>query len=257
MADWKDAVAKLPVAAYQALDEAGSTNDVAIAWAQHGAPDRALVIANRQTGGRGRMGRTWQTFPDASLAFSYILRPNPREMPYISFFSPLGALAVYEAILPYGLQAQIKWPNDVLLNRKKVTGILSELVWEADTVSAIVIGIGVNIATDAIPDSMESLYPAGSIAGECGQAVDRMQFLADLLTSLDTWRLSINSRTFFDEWNLHLAFKGEQVQIQQVNGSMFHGMLVGINAFGALVIRDDAGKEQTFLAGDVHLRPIN
>ena len=256
MTDWKEAIAHLPVAAYQALDEIGSTNDYAMEWARHGAVDRSLVIANRQTSGRGRMGRDWQTTPHASLAFSYILRPTPREIPYISFFSPLGALAICEAILPYGLQAQIKWPNDVLLNRKKVSGILSELVWEDDTVSAIVIGIGVNIATESKPDKNEVMYPAGSIAGETRHAVDRMQFLVDLLTSLDAWRLSINSRTFFDEWNQHLAFKGEQVSIHQVNGTDFTGMLMGINPFGALIIKDANGIEQSFMAGDVHLRPV-
>jgi BirA family transcriptional regulator, biotin operon repressor / biotin---[acetyl-CoA-carboxylase] ligase len=257
MSDWKDAIKEIPVAAYQALDETDSTNDVALEWVRLGAVDRSLVIANRQLSGRGRMDRKWQTFPDDSLAFSYILRPTPREVPYVSYFSALGALAICEAILPYGIQAQIKWPNDVLLNRKKVAGILSEIAWEEETVAAIVIGIGVNIATHAIPEAEDQIYMASSISVELGKPVERIQFLAELLAALDAWRLSINSRTFFDEWNMHLAYKGEQVAIHQVNGEVITGTLIGINPFGAVLLRDTAGMVHSYLAGDVHLRPIN
>ncbi|MBI9050689.1 MAG: biotin--[acetyl-CoA-carboxylase] ligase [Anaerolineaceae bacterium] len=257
MSDWKHFLNSLPIAAFEAFDEVGSTNDVAMEWVHNGAEDRSLVIADRQTQGRGRMGRSWQTTADASLAFSYILKPNPREIPYTSFFSPLGALAVCEVIMTYDLQAEIKWPNDVLLNRKKVAGILSEIVWINDTIEAIVIGIGVNIATESIPDKDSVLFPASSVAAETGKIIDRMQFLADTLAQLDSWRLSINSPTFFDEWNRCLAFKGEQVKIQPVAGVPVIGTLVGINPFGAILIRDTAGVTQSFLAGDVHLRPVS
>lgn len=256
MENWKTFLETLPISDYKAFDEVGSTNDVAMEWVRNGAEDRSLVIANRQTSGRGRMGRAWQTTADASLAFSYILKPTPREMPYLSFFSPLGALAVCEVILSYDLQAEIKWPNDVLLNRKKVSGILSEVVWEDDVIVGIVLGIGVNIATESIPDAESVLFPASSVAEETGKQIDRMQFLADTLGQLDSWRLSINTRTFFDEWNRCLAFKGEIVEIQPVAGVPIMGTLVGINPFGAVLIQNSAGEVQSFLAGDVHLRPV-
>ena len=257
MENWKSFLKTLPVSAYEAFDEVGSTNDVAQEWVHNGAEDRSLVIANRQTSARGRMGRSWQTTADASLAFSYIFKPTPREMPFLSFFSPLGALAVCEAILAYDLQAEIKWPNDVLLNRKKVAGILSEAVWEDETISAIVLGIGVNIATESIPEADSVQFPASSVAEETGKVIDRMQFLADTLAQLDSWRLSINSSTFFDEWNRHLAFKSEQVKIQPVAGEAVIGKLIGINQFGAVLIQSAAGEVQSFLAGDVHLRPVD
>jgi BirA family biotin operon repressor/biotin-[acetyl-CoA-carboxylase] ligase len=255
MEDWKMRLKDLPVTEVRAFDEVGSTNEIAAQWVQQGAEDRSLVIANRQTSGRGRMGRVWQTAADASLAFSYILKPTPREIPSCSFFSPLGALAVCEAILPYGGKAEIKWPNDVLLNRKKVCGILSEVVWQEDTIAAIVLGIGVNIASESIPEAQPGMFPAGSIATETGKEIDRIQFLNALLTALNAWRLSINSSTFFDEWNRHLAFKGEKVQLKPVQGEPLSGTLVGINSFGALLLQNSAGIVQSFLAGDVHLRP--
>jgi BirA family biotin operon repressor/biotin-[acetyl-CoA-carboxylase] ligase len=256
MADWKKFLETLPIAAFEAFEEIGSTNDVAMEWVKNGAEDRSLVIANRQTSGRGRMGRSWQTIPDASLAFSYIFKPTPREIPYLSFFSPLGALAVCEAIRTYDLQAQIKWPNDVLLNRKKVAGILSEVVWEDDNITGIVIGVGVNIATESIPDAGSVLFPASSVAKETGKMIDRMQFLADTLAQLDSWRLTINSSTFFDEWNQCLAFRDEPVMIQPVAGKPITGTLIGINQFGAVLLRNTAGEIQSFLAGDVHLLPV-
>ena len=256
MSGWKKFLETLPIAAFEAFDEVGSTNDVAMEWLRNGAEDRSLVITNRQISGRGRMGRSWQTTPEASLAFSYILKPSPREIPYLAFYSPLGALAVCEAILAYDTQAQIKWPNDVLINRKKVAGILSEVVWEGDAISGVVIGIGVNIATDSIPDSNSVLFPASSVTEETGKTVDRMEFLADTLAQLDSWRLSINSSTFFDEWDRCLAFKGEQVMIQPVAGSTITGTMIGINQFGAVLIQNAAGEVKSFLAGDVHLRPV-
>lgn len=257
MQNWKTFLESLPISAFEAFEEVGSTNDVAMEWVHNGAEDRSLVITNHQTKGRGRMGRSWETTADASLAFSYILKPNPREMPYLSFFSPLGALAVCETILTYKVRAEIKWPNDVLLNRKKVAGILSEVVWENETIAGIVIGIGVNIATESVPEADAVQFPASSVAAETGTAIDRMQFLADILAQVDSWRLSINSSTFFDEWNRYLAFKGEQVKIQPVAGDMVIGKLVGINQFGAVLIQNAAGEVQSFLAGDVHLRPVD
>jgi len=255
MEDWKDMLAQLPVAAYQAHDEVGSTNDLAAAWVHQGAVDQSLVIANRQTSGRGRMDRAWQTTPDASLAFSYILLPTPREIPYCSFFSPLGALAICEAIAAQGGQAEIKWPNDVLIHRKKIAGILSEIVWQDETIAGIVLGIGVNIAPTSVPVMQPGMFPAGCIAAEIGKEIDRMQFLSDVISAVNAWRLSINTSTFFDEWNRHLAFKGEKVLVQPVNGEPIHGILVGINTFGALLLQKSTGVVQSFLAGDVHLRP--
>ena len=143
------------------------------------------------------------------------------------------------------------------MNRKKVAGILSEVVWEGEAISCIVLGIGVNIATESVPEADSVQFPASSVAEETGKLIDRMQFLADTLAQLDSWRLSINSSTFFDEWNRCLAFKGEQVKIQPVAGEAVIGKLIGINPFGAVLIQSAAGEVQSFLAGDVHLRPVD
>jgi BirA family biotin operon repressor/biotin-[acetyl-CoA-carboxylase] ligase len=103
----------------------GSTNEEALQWAINGAKDNSLVIANQQTAGRGRRKRRWITIPGSSLAFSLILKPTEKEMLHLPLFSPLGALAVSEAAESLcKIPAQVKWPNDVLLHRKKAAGIL-------------------------------------------------------------------------------------------------------------------------------------
>src|SRR5688572_12632522 len=119
----------LPLREFRYFAQTGSTNDVALAWASDGAPDLALIYADEQTTGRGRMGRKWFTPPGAALACSLILRPKGRESENIGLFSGLGALALVRALKKHGLSAQIKWPNDVLINGRKTAGILVETVW--------------------------------------------------------------------------------------------------------------------------------
>ena len=98
------------------LVETTSTMDDAARWAAEGAPDGALVLADTQTAGRGRLQRTWVTRPGSALAFSLILRPRPSEMGRVEFFSPLAGLALSDALAEMGGDAQIKWPNDVMKN---------------------------------------------------------------------------------------------------------------------------------------------
>src|SRR5512147_2557842 len=105
-----------------------STNDEALAWAAQGAPDLSVVVADEQTAGRGREGRKWFTPPGAALAFSLLMRPVQQETPYFPRVVGLAALSVLEALRAYGLQTQVKWPNDVLLEGRKVAGILVEAV---------------------------------------------------------------------------------------------------------------------------------
>ena len=116
----------LPLGGLRYFDSIGSTNDEALAWARAGAPDYSLVVADTQTAGRGRLQRRWVTNPGAALAFSLVLWPAPQERQCLPRFSPLGAVAVRQALaVVFGLPAEIKWPNDVLLGRCKVAGVLA------------------------------------------------------------------------------------------------------------------------------------
>src|SRR5215210_2102100 len=131
------ALSKLPLGDIRYFDSIGSTNNEALAWAASDAKDFSLVIADEQTAGRGRLDRKWFTPKGTALAFSLILRPSADEERHLTRTVGLAALAIANSLRTRELIAQIKWPNDVLLNGRKVAGILVESVWagaEADCV---------------------------------------------------------------------------------------------------------------------------
>ena len=136
----------LPLGGVRYYPQISSTNDAALAWAAEGAADLALVIADEQTAGRGRVGRSWITPAGAALACSLVLRPAVEEGESIALYSALGALAVVSALEEkYGLNPEIKWPNDVLVRGRKLCGILAETVWLGSQAESVVLGIGLNV----------------------------------------------------------------------------------------------------------------
>ena len=138
----------------------GSTNDEAQSCADEDAEDFSLVIADEQTKGRGRFNRHWVSKPGACLAFTVILHPNAFEKENLPLFAPLCGLAVRDALVELlGIEAEIKWPNDILINRKKCCGILVEAVWTGENLKGIVMGIGINISADSLPPAGDSLSP--------------------------------------------------------------------------------------------------
>src|SRR5690242_7641436 len=130
----KRTLSKLPLGDVKYFDSIGSTNNEALAWATGGAPDLSMVIADEQTAGRGRLDRKWFTPKGSALAFTLILHPTTEEKPHLSRIVGLAALAVAQSLRTRGLNAQIKWPNDVLIEGRKVCGILVESVWSGEDV---------------------------------------------------------------------------------------------------------------------------
>lgn len=234
----------------------GSTNDVALAWAADGAADFSLVISEEQTAGRGRSGRRWYTPPGAALAFSLILRPGPEEGEKAGLFSALGALAVVEALAGRALQAEIKWPNDVLLRRRKVCGVLTETVWVGDQIDSLIVGVGVNVAASAVPPAESLTFPATCLEAEAGQPVDRLSLLHDILCALHQWRPLLGTAAFHDAWESRLAFRGETVEVWAEGQPPRAGHIVGLGQDGCLLLRSPAGEILPFPFGEVHLRPV-
>jgi BirA family biotin operon repressor/biotin-[acetyl-CoA-carboxylase] ligase len=138
-------------------------------------------MGRQQTSGRGRMGRTWFTPPDSALAFSLILRPGPGEQENIGRFAALGALALVNMLSTLGVTAQIKWPNDVLINRRKVAGILIETVWSGDEVDSLVLGMGVNVLPASLPPAPGLNFPVTCIQSETPAVLVREILLMDIL----------------------------------------------------------------------------
>ena len=251
----KRALSKLPLGTVRYFDSIGSTNNEALAWAAKGAHDLSLVIADEQTAGRGRLDRKWFTPKGTALAFSLILRPSAAEKPYLTRITGLAALAVADALRAYGLIAQIKWPNDILLSGLKVAGILVESVWTGEEVDCLVIGIGVNVLKGAVPSADLLLFPATSLEESLGPQVKREKVLQDILAGIIALRPHLGSDSFMASWESALAFRGEQVQIEQGDASVLTGKLLGLESDGSLRLSDESGKSITVRFGDVRLRP--
>ena len=236
------------------FDSIGSTNDEALAWANKGAHDLSIIIADEQTMGRGRMDRPWFTPPGTALAFSLILRPTADEKPHLSRLVGLAALAITDSLQKMGLTPQIKWPNDVLLNQRKVAGVLIELVWSGEEVVCVVMGVGVNILKRAVPDTDILRFPGTSLEAMLGRPVERENVLRDILASLIALRPQLGTNEFMNKWGEALAYRGRQVKVD-MGGQTVVGRLEGILSDGSLRLRDDNGKSVTVRFGDVRLRP--
>ena len=227
------------------FNQTGSTNDIALAWAAEGAHDLALVCADEQTAGRGRGDRRWYTPSGVALAFSLILRPMPGEQQSIPCFSALGALAVCEALSARGLHPEIKWPNDVLINRRKICGVLSEAVWTGEKVESVVLGIGLNVSAQAVPQTEQLNFPATSLEAETKRITDRFLLLREILQALLYWRGLLTKDVFFHAWGSRLAFLGEQVEILGEGQVIEAGKLEGLEKDGSLRLRTAQGKTVT------------
>jgi BirA family biotin operon repressor/biotin-[acetyl-CoA-carboxylase] ligase len=244
----------LPLGRLRYFDSIGSTNDEALAWAAQGARDLSIIIADEQTAGRGRLKRKWFTPKGAALAFSLILHPSTAERSYPARTVGLGALAVASTCLKLGLHTQIKWPNDVLLDGKKVAGILVESAWTGDALDALVLGLGVNVLAASVPPEDQVLFPATSLESELGQSVDRADILRATLSALLLWRSKLATGKFLKAWEDALAFRGEQVQIFKDDESPLMGELLGLAPDGALRLREANNNILAIQCGEIHLR---
>ncbi len=248
-------LAGLPLSMIYFFDSIGSTNEFARSLVEEGVADGTLVVADEQTQGRGRLGRHWVTAAGAGLAFSLLLRPSPDETRQLGLLAPLWGVAVCLALRDrYQLNAEVKWPNDVLINRRKTCGILVEAHWLGSELEGVVAGIGVNVAPSSVPPSASLLFPATCIESELGRAIKSEELLAEILKAFFHLRPDLGSEDFFDTWQRWLAFKGEWVRVEGAAGAQT-GQVLGISHSGGLRLRTEDGAEVEVAVGDVSLRP--
>ena len=231
---------------FQFYPQIDSSNERALLWLADGVPNGGIVIADEQTRGRGRMGRVWYAPPGTALMLSYILHPNPDDLTYIGM---MGALAVCEAVDALGVQAGIKWPNDVQIDGRKLCGVLPEASWQDDQLRGVVLGIGMNVRIDFSGTAFEtSAISLETVVG----AVDRLDLLVCLLDRLDDWSARLSSDDLFEAWRSRLVMLGRQVTVSNTNGTA-QGIAEAVDRQGALLLRDDAGNLQRVIAGDIAL----
>jgi BirA family transcriptional regulator, biotin operon repressor / biotin---[acetyl-CoA-carboxylase] ligase len=241
------------------FDSIGSTNDEALAWATSGAKNFSLVIADEQTNGRGRLDRKWHTPKSSALAMSVILRPDTKSKPHLSRIVGMAALAIFDSLVRLGVAPQIKWPNDVLVNQKKIAGILVESVWSGNDIDALVIGIGMNVYQTSVPVKNKLRFPATSVEEEATQqpVPEREEIVKSILTALTFWYENLPSESFIKAWEEKLAFRAETVDIHQTgSATSIVGVLDGLESDGSLRLRDGYGKFVIVHFGDVSLRPL-
>jgi BirA family biotin operon repressor/biotin-[acetyl-CoA-carboxylase] ligase len=232
--------------------EVSSTNDLALEWAENGAADGSLVLADLQTAGRGRAERRWVTRPGTALAMSLILRPKAAEAAHVARFTALAALGLVDALAKLGLAAAIKWPNDVLLNGKKVAGVLVETIWRENDLRALVVGMGVNVTAESVPPEAELRYPATAVEAELGEAVDRWALLAGILQGLFKYRAILPTDAFLTAWNEKLAFRGQQVAFQFPDGQIRPAQVASVQPDGRLALQlADETEPRLVAAGEV------
>ncbi len=229
----------------------GSTNDLALAWAKQGAPDWSLVLADTQTTGRGRAGRQWVTQPGSALAISLVLRPTPAEEVHIPRFTALAALGLVRALEQRGLRAKLKWPNDVLLAGQKAAGVLVEADWQGERLDALVVGMGVNVTPESVPEPDQLRYPAISVSDIYGAPVDRWELLRDILLEMMALRRRLPDETFLEAWNNALAFRGDWVRFRQPGGEPQRVKILRVGSEGALLYETREGHTESALAGEI------
>lgn len=237
--------------------ELDSTNIRAKQEADNGAAEGTLVVTDMQTAGRGRRGRSWNSPAGVNVYFTLLLRPA-YEPDKASMITLVMALAVAEGIsLTCGLEAEIKWPNDVVVNGKKVCGILTEMNVAHGRIRHVVVGVGVNVGLQEFPPEIGAT--AASLAAECGRPVSRAALTANILKAFEkyyeSFRQELSLSCIREIYNGRLVNRNREVRVLDPKGE-FQGIARGINESGELVVERDDGSVTMVFAGEVSVRGI-
>jgi BirA family biotin operon repressor/biotin-[acetyl-CoA-carboxylase] ligase len=236
------------------FEEIGSTNTEALEQAKAGAAEGLVVVADHQSAGRGRLGRTWSAEPGSALLVSVLLRPPLPidEVPVVLMAAGLAACDAVEAAA--GFRPKLKWPNDLVVGDRKLAGLLTEST--GDPEPAVVVGLGLNVTAGAYPGGLEQ--PATSCEEEAGRPVDRAELLVGLLTALESRYSSVltpGGRTAtLEAYRADSATLGRRVRVELTGGDALEGEATAVADDGRLVVVDAAGQHYVSVGDVKHLR---
>lgn len=229
-----------------------STNDVTKELAAKGAKEGTVVISETQTLGRGRLGRDWAS-PEGGIWFSIILRPqvDPKDASKLTFVAAVAVARILREM--FNLEAEIKWPNDVLIGGKKVCGILTETSTKEDVVDFVVVGVGINanVGLDSFPENLRNSIT--TLKKELREEIEREGFLCALLEALEQYYTVFMGRNFdliFEEWRNLAGFLGHYVEVVSFDEKT-RGLAVDVDRDGALMIKLRDGTVKKVISGDV------
>jgi BirA family biotin operon repressor/biotin-[acetyl-CoA-carboxylase] ligase len=234
--------------------ETDSTNTRAKELAVQGAPEGTLVVSEAQTGGRGRKGREWFSPSKGGIYLSLILRPtiSPAEAPKITL---LTAVAIAEALLILTqLEVRIKWPNDILVNGKKLVGILTEMSTDMDEIDYVVVGLGLNVNTPGFPEDISD--KATSLFIEAGKQFSRARLVAEFLKWEEHYYelfQEVGFEPVIKRWKELSNIIGKIIAVEMIDQTLM-GEVEDIDSDGFLILRDNRGKSHRIISGDVTLR---
>lgn len=239
------------------FDVTGSTNNEARKLAEHDAPHGTLVLADCQQHGKGRRGRAWTTPPGTSIAMSLIVRPQIRP-DHASMMTLVMGLAIAAACREMcQIETHIKWPNDIVVNGKKICGILTEMSSEIDYINYLVIGAGINVNLTDFPEELKSM--ATSLCLEAGEKTDRAALVAESMKQFENYYEKFletqDMALLRDEYNGLLAGKDAPVRVLEP-GNEHCGISRGINDRGELLVELEDGTVEAVYAGEVSVRGI-
>lgn len=238
------------------FDEIDSTNNELRRIAENGAPDGTLAIAEIQTAGKGRRGRAWTSPRGSGIWMSFLLRPDFAPE-YASMLTLVTAMAVEKGIRQQtGLDCQIKWPNDIVLNGRKICGILTEMSTEEDSIRYVVVGIGINVNTKEFPEEISKT--ATSLVIETGHPVRRAPLVASILKAweeyYETYKKTLDLSLLKEEYNARLVNLGREVKVLAPKGD-YVGVSGGITDTGELIVEVD-GEKREVMSGEVSVRGV-
>jgi len=237
-----------PVHFFETLN---STNDLAKELAAQGAPEGAVVVAEAQTGGRGRLGREWNSPPGVGLYVSLVLRPMlpPMELPQITLTTAVAVVRAVRRVA--GLAPGIKWPNDLLLNGKKLGGILTEMETESDRIRHVVVGLGLNVNNPGFP--FELAATATSLTLEAGRTFSRVHLLQAWLEEFEELYSRFLNQGFpeiLEEWKDSAVTLGKMVTVRQ-GPREISGQATDVAPDGALLLRIANGEMVRVTSGEI------
>lgn len=232
-----------------------STQEIAYSLARDGAPEGSIVLADEQTGGRGRLGRAWQSPAGTGIWMSLILRPEIplQKAPQLTLLIAVAASKAIEKVT--GLEAAIKWPNDLLINGKKTAGILTELQAEADSIHSVIVGIGMNVNQESKHFSEEIAQIATSLAIEGGKTYKRAEVIGYLLQEIESLYHQYLQNGFGVIkllWEARAFSLGKRITARSVTGSIT-GYAKGITDEGVLLLEDDTGRVHSIYSADIEI----
>jgi BirA family biotin operon repressor/biotin-[acetyl-CoA-carboxylase] ligase len=233
----------------------GSTNEELKRLADQGAPEGALAVTDEQLSGRGRLGRRWIAPAGSSLLTSLLFRPTFLAPTRAQQLTMLCSLAAADAVAEVtGLRPALKWPNDLLLEGKKLAGVLTEVGLEGETLAWVVVGVGLNVNVDFASQAPELADTAISLAMVLGQPLSRLPLLHSYLARVERRYTALRSgHSPHQEWEARLETLGQQVTVLSPDGS-YQGLAESVDEMGALLLRQPDGQLMRILAGDVTLR---